>query len=185
MGSEGQVEGLGTSLLPEMGESSLSPESLCREQESCWAQINFTTTGLCFLLPPVPALHPQVGGASKCHQASLFTTEPLLGLMTFLRVKNTPFPFPTHLLPQVSPLIFSPCPIFRHFTHSAFCLEHSSSLWSQSEDHLLQEASPDSLDRICTFRLVTMPPSGGCWAGTVSFLPLSKTQSSNHCLLCM
>lgn len=35
--------------------------SLCRERDSCWAQGNFTTTGSCFLLDPVPTSSPMQG----------------------------------------------------------------------------------------------------------------------------
>lgn len=85
--------------------------------------------------------------------ASLLTTEPLLGLVTSLRGRNTLSPLSNSPPHQVSPLTFSPCLILGPFMHAALCLEHSSSLWSQSEDPLLQEAFLDSLDRVCTFYL--------------------------------
>lgn len=93
------------SLLLEM--ASLSSQSLCRERESCWAQGNCTTTGLCFLLDPVPTLSPRQVHCLKTLWASLLTTEPLSGLITSLGGKNTLSPLSNSPPPHVSPLLLS------------------------------------------------------------------------------
>lgn len=88
----------GTTLQPERSKLSLSPKSLCRERESCWAQINFATTGA---YPARAGSPPQNSSGSW---VSLLAMEPLLQPLASLRVKNTPSLPPTprfHLSPSL------------------------------------------------------------------------------------
>ncbi|XP_046493946.1 protein HIDE1 isoform X1 [Equus quagga] len=81
-----------------------------RERESCWAQMNFDTTGLCLLGAVVPRRGRVT--TSEPYGVSFLATEPLLGPLTSPRVKITPSSpcsLPSSLAPRfdLSPSLFA------------------------------------------------------------------------------